>query len=71
LAARGFSNREISEKLHIAEATVRRHLANTYAKLGVGSRGEATRMALFEEWITIQDITDDLDRTEGEPEGEQ
>jgi DNA-binding NarL/FixJ family response regulator len=66
LAARGLSNREISENLHIAEATVRRHLANTYAKMGVGSRGEATRMALQEEWITIEEITDDLDRTEGD-----
>jgi hypothetical protein len=27
----------------------------------VGSRGQATRKALFEEWITIQDVTDELD----------
>jgi hypothetical protein len=33
--------------------------------MGVGSRSEATRMALYEEWITIHDVTDDLDRTEG------
>jgi hypothetical protein len=26
----------------------------------VRSRGEATRKALFEEWITIHDVTDDL-----------
>src|SRR5215217_5851230 len=43
LAARGLSNREISEKLHVAEATVRRHLSNTYSKMEVASRGEATR----------------------------
>jgi DNA-binding NarL/FixJ family response regulator len=61
LAARGLSNREIAGSLHIAEATVRRHLANTYSKMGVGSRGEATRIALQEDWITVSDVTDDLD----------
>ena len=61
LAARGLSNREISENLHIAEATVRRHLANTYSKMEVNSRSEATRMALREEWITIGDVTEDFE----------
>lgn len=61
LAARGLSNREISQNLHIAEATVRRHLANTYSKMEVNSRSEATRMALREEWITISDVTEDLE----------
>jgi DNA-binding NarL/FixJ family response regulator len=71
LAARGLSNGQIAARVHLAEATVKRHLANVYIKMGVGSRGEATRMALREEWITIKDVTDDLDRTEGETEGEQ
>lgn len=61
LAARGLSNREISEKLHLAEATVRRHLANTYSKMEVSSRGEATRKALQEEWITVSDVTEDIE----------
>ena len=61
LAARGLSNREISENLHIAEATVRRHLANTYSKMEVNSRAEATRMALREDWITISDVTEDFE----------
>ena len=61
LASRGLSNHQIATRVHLAEGTVKRHLSNTYHKLGVGSRGEATRMALFEEWITIQDVTDDLD----------
>src|SRR5215207_228996 len=46
LAARGLSNRQIATRVHIAEGTVKRHLANTYHKMGVGSRGEATRKAL-------------------------
>ena len=60
LAARGVSNRQISKSLHLAEGTVKRHLSNIYEKMEVSSRGEATRKALFEEWITIQDVTDDL-----------
>jgi DNA-binding NarL/FixJ family response regulator len=61
LAARGLSNRQIGASLHVTEGTVKRHLANTYEKMGVGSRGQATRKALYEEWSTIQDVTDDLD----------
>jgi DNA-binding NarL/FixJ family response regulator len=61
LAARGLSNRQIGASLHVTEGTVKRHLANTYEKMGVGSRGQATRKALYEEWITIQDVTDDRD----------
>ena len=61
LAARGLSNREISDKLHLAQATVRRHLANTYSKMEVSSRGEATRKALQEEWITVSDVTEDIE----------
>ena len=61
LAARGMTNRQISRALFVAEGTVKRHLANTYKKMEVGSRSEATRMALFEDWITIQDVNEDLD----------
>src|ERR671916_2317954 len=56
LVARGLSNRQIARALMVAEATVKRHLANAYPKMGVASRGEAVRHALFENWITIQDI---------------
>ncbi len=59
LAARGLSNRQIATRIHIAEGTVKRHLANVYEKMGVGSRGEAARKALTEEWITIQEVTRD------------
>jgi DNA-binding NarL/FixJ family response regulator len=60
LAARGLSNRLIAARVNLAEGTVKRHLTNSYAKMGVGSRGEATRMALIKEWITIRDVTDDV-----------
>ena len=57
LASQGLSNRQIATKLTVSEATIKRHLANTYSKMGVHSRGEAMRKALFEEWITIQEVT--------------
>jgi DNA-binding NarL/FixJ family response regulator len=57
LAARGLSNHRIASSLHIAEGTVKRHLANVYQKMGVGSRGEASREALLREWITIEEVT--------------
>jgi two-component system nitrate/nitrite response regulator NarL len=46
LAARGLSNYQIASSLSLAEATVKRHLANVYNKIGVSSRGEAARKAL-------------------------
>jgi DNA-binding NarL/FixJ family response regulator len=57
LVARGLSNRQIASALRLSEDTVKRHLSNAYPKMGVVSRGEAVRKALFENWITIEDIT--------------
>jgi DNA-binding NarL/FixJ family response regulator len=57
LAARGLTNNQISEELNISEATVKRHLANVYQKIGVRSRSEAVRKALMEQWIGLAEIT--------------
>ena len=64
LLSRGLSNRRIASSLGVSEATVKRHLANSYPKMGVSSRGEAVRKALFEEWITIQDFTREQEQEE-------
>jgi DNA-binding NarL/FixJ family response regulator len=61
LAARGMSNPQIAHHLGLSEATIKRHLANIYPKMGVGSRGEAVRRALENEWLTIHEITADVD----------
>jgi ATP/maltotriose-dependent transcriptional regulator MalT len=45
LVAAGKSNREIASALVISEHTVRRHLQNLFAKLGVSSRSAATAYA--------------------------
>jgi DNA-binding NarL/FixJ family response regulator len=57
LASRGLSNRQIAASLHISEATVKRHLANLYAKIRVSSRSEATHKALLQGWISALDLT--------------
>ena len=57
LVARGLSNRHIAQVLMLSEATVKRHLANLYPKMGVNSRGEATRKALLEGYISAREVT--------------
>jgi DNA-binding NarL/FixJ family response regulator len=57
LAARGLSNHQIATQLRLSEATVKRHLANIYGKMAVGSRSEAVRMALTQQWIGLTQIT--------------
>src|SRR5215217_1340963 len=56
LVGRGMSNRKIASHLGISEATIKRHLANLYPKMGVTSRGEAVRKALENEWFTFREI---------------
>jgi DNA-binding NarL/FixJ family response regulator len=56
LTARGLSNCRIATELHLAEATVKRHMANIFQKMAVHSRSEAVRMALMEQWIGLHEI---------------
>jgi predicted ATPase/DNA-binding CsgD family transcriptional regulator len=44
-AAAGLTNPEIGEKLFVARATVKAHLAHVYAKLGVSNRTELATLA--------------------------
>jgi DNA-binding NarL/FixJ family response regulator len=57
MVARGMSNHQIAISLHLSEATIKRHLANIYPRIGVSSRGEAVSKALSNRWITARDIT--------------
>jgi DNA-binding NarL/FixJ family response regulator len=57
MVARGMSNHQIAVSLHLSEATIKRHLANIYPRIGVSSRGEAVSKALSKKWISARDIT--------------
>jgi len=56
LVAQGCSNREIAEKLVIAELTVSTHVSNVLGKLHLASRTQAALFALREGLASIDDI---------------
>ena len=51
--AGGATNRQVAQQIFISEMTVRRHLANVYAKLGVSSRTAAVAWA-YQNRVVIQ-----------------
>jgi two-component system, NarL family, response regulator LiaR len=57
LAARGMSNKEISQDLNLNLRTVKNHFVNIFSKLNVGSRTEAVIVGLRLGLITIDDIS--------------
>jgi DNA-binding CsgD family transcriptional regulator len=55
LTARGRTNTEIASTLFISTNTVRKHLENIYARLGVTTRMAAVAKALPHDWVTTDD----------------
>jgi DNA-binding NarL/FixJ family response regulator len=53
LMAEGRENAEIAEKLVVTERTVKFHVGNIYAKLGVTSRTAAVVKAIQQDWVTV------------------
>lgn len=49
LVAMGYMNRQIADRLFLAESTVKSHLSSAFAKLGVRSRSEAAELILSRE----------------------
>ena len=54
LAAEGYTNQRIARELWVTEQTVKFHLSNTYRKLGVANRTEATRYAYMHDLVIAQ-----------------
>jgi NarL family two-component system response regulator LiaR len=55
-AARGLSNKELSEKLFISLRTVKAHMTNIFNKLGCSSRTDAIIKGLKQGYIDLNDI---------------
>ena len=51
--ARGWSNKEVSESLHISPHTVQVHLSNIFGKLNVKTRTEAVLYAIRQGWVEV------------------
>ena len=56
LVAQGLSNRQIADRLIIAEVTVRTHVSNILGKLHLANRVQATLYALREGYAALDDI---------------
>ncbi len=57
MAAKGMSNSDIAEELHLSARTVESHLGSIFNKLGVGSRTEAVIKAMKKGWFTLEELS--------------
>ncbi|RYD81591.1 MAG: response regulator transcription factor [Sphingobacteriales bacterium] len=53
LLVEGFDYREAADKLFLSPHTVRKHIANIYAKLHVCSRVQAVKLAMKKKWFSF------------------
>ena len=56
LAAKGLTNKDIADKLHLSYRTVEGHMRDVFNKLGVGSRTEAVLFVLRKGWFTLEEL---------------
>jgi len=57
LAAKGMSNKDIANELHLSWRTVEGNLRNIFNKMGVGSRTEAVIQAMRRGWLTLEELS--------------
>jgi two-component system, NarL family, response regulator LiaR len=56
LAAKGLTNKDIAQKLHLSYRTVEGHMRGIFNKLGIGSRTEAVLYGLKNGWFILEDL---------------
>jgi len=56
LLAQGLENKEIADKLNIAEQTVKNNISILYTKLGVANRKEARKLAVKTGLLSVSDV---------------
>lgn len=56
LIVKGLSNRDIAQQLKLSEETVKRHLSNTFEKLGISTRLELAIFAIGNKIVPPQDV---------------
>jgi DNA-binding NarL/FixJ family response regulator len=56
MAAKGMSNSDIAQELHLSVRTIESHLGNIFNRLGVGSRTEAVIQAMKRGWFTLEEL---------------
>ncbi len=56
LAAKGLTNKDIADRLHLSYRTIEGHLRDIFNKLGVGSRTEAVLYGLKKGWFTLEEL---------------
>lgn len=57
--SRGFSVKEVAERLHIAERTVHAHLTSVYSKMGVRNKTEALIVSLKAGGILLHELLEE------------
>ncbi len=57
LAAKGMSNKDIADELHLSRRTIEGNLRTIFNKLGVGSRTEAVIEAITRGWLTLEELS--------------
>jgi DNA-binding NarL/FixJ family response regulator len=60
LVARGLDSPQIGERLSVSETTVRTHVHNVLAKLGLSNRVQLVLHALRAGWLSLEDLSEDV-----------
>jgi NarL family two-component system response regulator LiaR len=57
LVAKGLSNKDIANELHLSRRTIEGNLRSIFNKLGVGSRTEAVIQAMGRGWFSLEELS--------------